>query len=89
MRKKDAKEIGRYALALLAGFILFPIIVLILLVIASIASVPVAIIDYAGITNNNPILVGIGIAIVFVVVGIGVWIVYIILKRVVDLVWQG
>ena len=87
--KNDAKEAGRYALALLAGFILFPIIVLMLLVIASIASVPVALIDYTGITNNNPALVGVGITIVFVAVGIGVWIVYKILKRVVDLVWQG
>jgi len=86
--KNDAKEVGRYALALLAGFILFPIIVLMLLVIASIVSVPVALIDYAGITNNNPALVGVGITIVFVVVGIGVWIVYKILKRVVDLIWQ-
>jgi len=82
--KKDAKEVGRYALALLAGFILFPIIVLILLVIASIVSVPVALI----ITTNNPVLVSVGIAIVFVTVGIGVWIVYKILKRVVDLIWQ-
>jgi len=86
--KNDAKEAGRYALALLAGFILFPIIVLMLLVIASIASVPVALIDYTGITNNNPALVGVGITIVFVAVGIGVWIVYKILKRVVDLIWQ-
>ena len=82
--KKDAKEVGRYALALLAGFILFPIIVLILLVIASIVSVPVALI----ITTNNPVLVSVGIAIVFVTVGIGIWIVYKILKRVVDLIWQ-
>jgi uncharacterized BrkB/YihY/UPF0761 family membrane protein len=87
--KNDAKEVGRYALALLVGFILFPLIIVLVLVIASIASVPVALIDYAGITNNNPALVGIGITIVFVVVGIGVWIVYKILKRVVDLVWQG
>ncbi len=83
--KKDAREVGRYALALLAGFILFPIIVLILLVIASVVSVPVALI----ITTNNPVLIGVGITIVFVTVGIGVWIVYKILKRVVDLVWQG
>ncbi len=83
--KKDAREVGRYALALLAGFILFPIIVLILLVIASVVSVPVALI----ITTNNPVLIGVGITIVFVTVGIGVWIVYKILKRVVDLIWQG
>jgi len=82
--KNDAKEAGRYALALLAGFILFPIIVLILLVIASIVSVPVALI----ITTNNPVLIGVGITIVFVTVGIGIWIVYKILKRVVDLIWQ-
>ncbi len=87
--KNDAKEVGRYALALLAGFILFLIIVLMLLVIASIVSVPVALIDYAGITTNNPVLIGVGITIVFVAVGIGVWIVYKILKRVVDLIWQG
>ena len=83
--KKDAKEVGRYALALLAGFILFPIIVLILLVIASIVSVPVALI----ITTNNPVLIGVGIAIVFVAVGIGVWIVYKILRKVSELIWQG
>jgi uncharacterized BrkB/YihY/UPF0761 family membrane protein len=86
--KNDAKEAGRYALALLAGFILFPLIIVLVLVIASIASVPVALIGYTGITNNNPALVGIGITIVFVVVGIVVWIVYKILKRVVDLIWQ-
>ena len=87
--KKDAEEVGRYALALLLGFILFLPIIVLVLVIASIVSVPVALIDYAGITNNNLVLVGIGITIVFIVVGIGVWIVYKILKRVVDLIWQG
>ena len=83
------KEVGRYALALLAGFVLFPLIIVLVLVIASVVSVPVALIEYAGITNNNLVLVGIGITIVFIVVGISVWIVYKILKRVVDLIWQG
>jgi len=83
------KEAGRYALVLLAWFVLFPLIIVLVLVIASVVSVPVALIDYAGITNDNPVLVGIGITIVFIVVGISVWIVYKILKRVVDLIWQG
>jgi len=87
--EKDAEEAGRYVLALLAGFVLFLPIIVLVLVIASIVSVPVALIDYAGITNNNPVLIGIGITIVFIVVGICVWIVYKILKKVVDLIWQG
>jgi len=76
-------------LALLAGFILFLPIIVLVLVIASIVSVPVALIDYTGITNNNLVLISVGIIIVFIVVGICVWIVYKILKRVVDLIWHG
>jgi len=87
--EKDAKEAGRYVLALLAGFVLFPLIIVLVLIIASVVSVPVALIDYAGIINNNPVLVGIGITIVFIVVGMIVYIVYKILKKVVDLIWQG
>ena len=86
--KKDAKEARRYVLALIAGFILFLPIIVLVLVIVSVVSVPVALIDYTGITNNNPVLIGIGITIIFIVVGICVWIVYKILKKVVDLIWQ-
>jgi len=87
--KKDAEEAGRYVLALLAGFVLFPLIIVLVLVIVSVVSVPVALIGYTGITNNNPVLIGIGITIVFIVVGIVILIVYKILKKVVDLIWRG
>jgi len=87
--KKDAEEVGKYVLALIAGFVLFLPIIVLVLVIASIASVPVALIDYTGITNNNPVLIGIGITIIFIVVGIVVLFVYKILKKVVDLIWRG
>ena len=86
--KNDAEEVGKYVLALIAGFVLFLPIIVLVLVIASIASVPVALIDYTGITNNSLVLIGIGITIIFIVVGICVWIVYKILKKVVDLIWQ-
>ena len=86
--KKDAEDAGRYVLALIAGFVLFPLIIVLVLIIASVVSVPVALINYAGITNNNPVLIGIGITIIFIIVGIIVWIVYKILKKVVDLIWQ-
>ena len=87
--KKDAEEAGRYVSALIAGFVLFPLIIVLVLIIASVVSVPVALIDYAGITNNNPVLIGIGITIVFIVVGFCVVWIYKILKKVVDLIWQG
>jgi len=87
--EKDAEEVGRYVLALIAGFVLFPLIIVLVLIIASVVSVPVALIDYAGITNNNPVLISVGITIIFIVVGIVVWIIYKILKKVVDLIWQG
>ena len=84
--KDDAEEAGRYISALIAGFVLFLPIIVLVLVIASIVSVPVALIDYAGITNNNPVLISVGITIIFIVVGIVTWIIYKILKKVVDLI---
>jgi len=86
--KNDTEEVGRYVTALLAGFILFPFIIVLVLVIASIVSVPVALIDYYAETTNNLVLVSIGIVIAFIVAGFCVWIVYKILKWVVDSIWR-
>ena len=69
----------KYALELLVGFVLFPVLLLLISVIAVIITVP-------AVLSNNPI-----IAVITVLAGMGfiAWLVIKILRRVSELIWQG
>jgi threonine/homoserine/homoserine lactone efflux protein len=69
----------KYALELLVGFVLFPVLLLLISVIAVIITVP-------AVLSNNPI-----IAVITVLAGVGfiAWLVIKILRRVSELIWQG
>jgi hypothetical protein len=74
-----SRDLKRYALELLAGFVLFPVLLLLISVIAVIITVP-------AVLSNNPI-----IAVIAVLAGVGftTWLVIKILRKVSDLIWQG
>jgi threonine/homoserine/homoserine lactone efflux protein len=69
----------KYTLELLAGFILFPILIVLISVLAVFIAVP-------AVLSSNPV-----IAVIIVLAGVGLisWLVIKILRKVSELIWQG
>jgi threonine/homoserine/homoserine lactone efflux protein len=69
----------KYTLELVVGFILFPIFIVLISVLAVFIAVP-------AVLSSNPV-----IAVIIVLAGVGLisWLVIKILRKVTDLIWQG
>jgi len=74
-----SRDWEKYTLELLAGFILFPILIVLISVLAVFIAVP-------AVLSSNPV-----IAVIIVLAGVGLisWLVIKILRKVSELVWQG
>jgi len=74
-----SRDWERYAIELLAGFVLFPVLLILISVIAVIIAVP-------AVLSSNPV-----IAVIIVLAGVGLisWLVIKILRKVSELIWQG
>jgi hypothetical protein len=86
--KKSAEELGKYALELLAGFALFPLLIVLILVLAVFVAVPTSYIGYSGVVTNNPVLIGIAVVIVLTGAVVIAWLIIKILRRVSDSIWN-
>jgi len=86
--KKSAEELGKYALELLAGFVLFPLLIVLILVLAVFVAVPASYIGSSGVVTNNPVLIGIAVVIVLAGAVVIAWLIIKILRRVSDLIWN-
>jgi len=73
-----SKDWEKYALELLVGFILFPILIVLISVLAVFITVP-------AVLSSNPV-----IAVIIVLAGVGLisWLVIKILRKVSELIWQ-
>jgi threonine/homoserine/homoserine lactone efflux protein len=73
-----SRDWGKYTLELLAGFILFPILIVLISVLAVFIAVP-------AVLSSNPV-----IAVIIVLAGVGLisWLVIKILRKVSELIWQ-
>ena len=73
-----SKDWEKYTLELLAGFILFPILIVLISVLAVFITVP-------AVLSSNPV-----IAVIIVLAGVGLisWLVIKILRKVSELIWQ-
>ena len=85
----DWEKYKKYALELLVGFALFPVLLILISVLAAFIAAPTSYIAYSGVTTNNPVLIGIAVVIAFVGVAVIAWLVIKILRSVSDLIWQG
>ena len=74
-----SRDWEKYALELLAGFVLFPILIVLISVLAVFIAVP-------AVLSSNPV-----IAVIVVLAGVGLisWLVIKILRKVSELIWQG
>ncbi len=74
-----SRDWEKYTLELLAGFILFPILIVLISVLAVFIAVP-------AVLSSNPV-----IAVIIVLAGVGLisWLVIKILRKVSELIWQG
>jgi hypothetical protein len=86
--EKSAEELGKYALELLAGFVLFPVLLLFISVLAVFIAVPATYIGSSGVVTNNPVLIGIAVVIVLAGAVVIAWLIIKILRRVSDLIWN-
>jgi hypothetical protein len=86
--KKSAEELGKYTLELLAGFALFPLLIVLILVLAVFVAVPTSYIGYSGVVTNNPVLIGIAVVIVLAGAVVIAWLIIKILRRISDLIWN-
>jgi len=73
---------------LLAGFVLFPLLIVLILVLAVFVAVPTSYIGYSGVVTNNPVLIGIAVVIVLAGAVVIAWLIIKILRRVSDLIWN-
>jgi len=73
-----SRDWEKYTLELLAGFILFPILIVLISVLAVFIAVP-------AVLSSNPV-----IAVIIVLAGVGLisWLVIKILRKVSELIWQ-
>ncbi len=74
-----SRDWEKYTLELLVGFILFPILIVLISVLAVFIAVP-------AVLSSNPV-----IAVIIVLAGVGLisWLVIKILRKVSELIWQG
>ncbi len=86
--EKSTEELGKYALELLAGFVLFPFLIVLILVLAVFVAVPTSYIGYSGVVTNNPVLIGIAVVIVLAGAVVIAWLIIKILRRVSDSIWN-
>jgi len=73
---------------LLAGFVLFPLLIVLILVLAVFVAVPTSYIGYSGVVTNNPVLIGIAVVIVLAGAVVIAWLIIKILRRVSDSIWN-
>ena len=87
-QRKTLEELSKYAMELLAGFVLFPLLIVLILVLAVFVAVPTSYIGYSGVVTNNPVLIGIAVVIVLAGAVVIAWLIIKILRRVSDLIWN-
>jgi len=67
---------------------LFPLLIVLILVLAVFVAVPTSYIGYSGVVTNNPVLIGIAVVIVLAGAVVIAWLIIKILRRVSDLIWN-
>ena len=67
---------------------MFPLLIVLILVLAVFVAVPTSYIGYSGVVTNNPVLIGIAVVIVLAGAVVIAWLIIKILRRVSDLIWN-